>query len=63
MSLFSLDEEQGARTTEYTAFQPYEELVPAGYYEKNQLSKSSKLVRECGLESVLWDLSAKAVKL
>ncbi|CAD8094035.1 unnamed protein product [Paramecium primaurelia] len=63
MSQFSLNEEEGSRTTEYTMFQPYEELVPSGYYQKNQLSKSTKLVRECGLETMLWDLSTNAVDL
>ncbi|CAD8070602.1 unnamed protein product [Paramecium sonneborni] len=63
MSQFSLNEEEGSRTTEYTILQPFEELVPSGYYQKNQLSKSTKLVRECGLETNLWDLSAKAVGL
>lgn len=46
--VFALNEREGAWTSIYTALELFEDLVPAGYYERNQLSKCSRLVIEAG---------------
>ncbi|KAM3134622.1 hypothetical protein pb186bvf_013264 [Paramecium bursaria] len=61
--IYTLSEEQGAWTTIYTAFQPYDELVPGGYYNNNKLSKASKYARSGAQEEELWLLSIKELGL
>ena len=63
VSFYFLNEADGAWTTNYTALQPYEELKPAGYYQKNSLSSYSPLVTKFDQGKELWNFSEDKLKL